>query len=103
MVDRKEKELGADVYKVTLFDVKKEWLCRPVEDRTEGEDLSGVPACEASQQRRSRPAKEGFTGCGYTLDTGASARGLDVFRIEWGAASAWGFCTLPLDRFLKGA
>ena len=96
----KAKEPG---YKVTLFDVKREWLCRPMADGEPGAVLSSVHACEEGDVGPASGARKGFTGCGYSMDTNSSTRGLEVFRLEWEAAAAWGFCVMPLDRFLEGA
>ena len=91
-------------YKITIFDVQRAWLCRPLLDVTPGEDISNVPACPAGEQEAAdRAHRAGFTGCGYTLDTGAATRGIDVYRVTWEEASAWGFCVMPLARFLEGA
>lgn len=105
MLTRKAADEALDQeYKITIFDVQREWLCRPVMDVAPGTDINDVPACQESEQRpANRHHRPGFTGCGYTLHTGASVRGLDVFRIPWQEASAWGFCVMPLDRFLEGA
>jgi hypothetical protein len=102
MISRKETQLD-DAYKAVVFDVKREWLCRPGDLLTEGGDQSGVKVCEGRQRRPIRHHRKGYTGCGYAMDTAASVRGPDVFRIQWQSASAWGFCTMPLDRFLSGA
>lgn len=103
MAARKPHGRARKPHKVTIFDVKGEWLCRPMEGRNPGEMVSGVAVCERSQQGRRCGHGRGYTGCGYTLDTGGSIRGLDVYRVQWKTASAWGFCVLPLDRFLEGA
>lgn len=90
-------------WKVVVFDVKREWLCRPAES-VPGDDLSGVATCEAGWQRRGRGARaRSYSGCGYLLDTVTQARTLDSFRVDWQTASTWGFCVLPLQRFLEGA
>ena len=103
MLQRGESTVAGD-YKITIFDVQRSWLCRPVTDLTPGTEINGVGACETSQQSSiNRRVSSGFTGCGYSLDTHASVRGLDVYRIQWADASSWGFCVLPLDRFLMGA
>ena len=47
-------------------------------------------------------AGHGFTGCGYSRDTGSGSRGLDVLRVRWEDAAREGFCVMPLDRFLEG-
>ncbi len=90
-------------YKVTIFDVQSGWLCRPIEGGTPGEDRSGVAICESSDAGAVGGHRPGYSGCGYTLDTSSSTRGIDVYRIRWSDASAWGFCVMPLDRFISGA
>ena len=90
-------------YKITLFDVRTDWLCRPIRDGVAGEVQGGVAICEEAQQHGVRGHRRGFTGCGYTMDTTDRSRGLDVYRVEWEVASTWGFCVLPLERFLDGA
>lgn len=91
-------------YKITIFDVQSDWLCRPIADADPGADVTGVAACfEKGDRHADRDHRPGYTGCGYTLDTHASTRGLDVFRVPWSEASAWGFCVMPLERFLQGA
>ncbi len=86
-------------YKLTLFDVSAEQLCRPVEHTAEGELADGLPACPAGQQEGARRV----SGCGFTWDSAADARGLDLFRISWREAARNGFCVMPLERFLSGA
>ena len=90
-------------WQVVVFDVEADWLCRPVEDVPAGQDQSGVRACDDAGSKALGGHRRGFTGCGYSLDTGASTRGLDVFRLDWETASTWGFCLMPLDRFMAGA
>ena len=105
MLERGEvsQSVGQD-YKITVFDVQREWLCRPLLSVASGEDVSDIVSCPASEQEAAdRSHRAGFTGCGYTLDTHASTRGLDVYRVPWSDASAWGFCVMPLTRFLEGA
>jgi hypothetical protein len=103
MKGRRARAAKVENYKITVFDVDASWLCRPIEEGTPGEEHAGVSICEQSQQKPLRANRRGFTGCGYTLDTGASMRGLDIYRIRWSEASAWGFCVLPLERFVNGA
>ncbi len=86
-------------YKVTLFDVSAQQLCRPVEHTLEGEDADGLPACpggRASGIRRD-------TGCGTSLDTALDGPGLQVYQLQWREAARNGFCVMPLERFLAGA
>lgn len=89
---RREATAG---YKVVLFDVPREALCRP----TEG-DTVGVPRCEDAGRLGVHP--KAWTGCGYLQDVATGERTLDVFRVDWSEASAQGFCLLPLPRFLAG-
>ncbi len=103
MVPRGGNRRAEGPWKITIFDVERDWLCRPVEDAEPGEDRYGVAACEAGEQRPLRGHKKGWTGCGYTLDVADATRGLDVYRVQWEVASAWGFCVMPLERFLGGA
>lgn len=90
-------------YKVTIFDVRADWMCRPVTGATPGSDVGGVAACDGKDAKPIYGHRAGFTGCGYTLDTAASTRGVDTFRVRWRDASSWGFCVMPLDRFISGA
>ena len=90
-------------YKVTIFDVKREWLCRPIAETEPGAIRAGVTVCEEKQQKPLCGHKKGWTGCGYAEDTQSKQRSLDVVRMRWSDASSWGFCVLPLDRFIEGA
>jgi len=103
MAPRRGGRAAKRPYKVTIFDVRADWLCRPIQAGTPGEDTLGVAVCEERDGKALRHHTQGYTGCGYTLDTAASNRGLDVFRVRWSEASAWGFCVMPLDRFISGA
>ncbi len=90
-------------WKVVIFDVKREWLCRPV-DADPADDFGGLDVCDVAWQAPS-PGQlpRSHTGCGYLVDSQTGVRTLDSFRVEWGTAVTWGFCVLPLSRFLEGA
>ena len=103
MAPRKGGFASTRPYKVTIFDVRADWLCRPIQGGTPGADTLGVAVCEEKDGKALRHHTAGYSGCGYSLDTAASTRGLDVFRVRWSEASAWGFCVMPLDRFISGA
>lgn len=90
-------------WKVVVFDVQRDWLCRPA-DADAGLELSGVPVCGDAWQGSGPGVKDrSYSGCGYLLDTRTEQKTLDVYRISWEDAVSWGFCVLPLERFLKGA
>jgi len=88
-------------WKVTLFDVRRDVLCRAILDGVPGENKRDVVICEEPQQKPKWGHKPGYTGCGYAMDTQTKARGLDVYRVRWADAASWGFCVLPLGRFLQ--
>ena len=103
MAPRNAARKAARGWKVTVFDVRSEWMCRPLEGTPAGEDHAGVVSCSEKAAKPMTSHRRGFSGCGYTLDTGSSTRGLDVYRVTWEAASSAGFCVMPLERFLSGA
>lgn len=102
---RSRRTIDPDAYKIVIFDVETDSLCRSVALSEDSTTLviEGLSACT----ERAKPAKlysrYGYTGCGYTWDTQSQSKGLDVYRISWQDASKWGFCVLPLSRFLLGA
>jgi hypothetical protein len=98
---KRGKRKAAQRWKITLFDVRRDILCRAIMDATPGEGRGGVSVCEESQHKPKWGHRPGFTGCGYIQDTQANVRGLDVYRVRWADAASWGFCVLPLSRFLK--
>ena len=85
-------------WKVTVFDVEADELCRPTDEGTPGTDAGGVPICAS----RGAGVRGKDRGCGYVIDRTDEGRGLDVFRIPWADAAVHGFCVLPVDRFLEG-
>ena len=101
---RSKREVDPSDYKVVIFDVHAERVCRPINTEEAGTEIEGLPVCEV---RGARPTslytRHGFTGCGYTQNTKTMSRGFDVYRIRWVDAATWGFCVMPLERFLEGA
>lgn len=80
-------------YVVTVFDVERATLCRPLsEDHLDRADA--VAACDkpGAESRRSP--------CGYTVNRVTDDPGLPTLRIRWRDAAARGFCVLPAPRFL---
>lgn len=85
-------------WKVTLFDVDRAELCRPIAG--EGAE-AGLNRCDhARRPPRVRP--RAWTGCGTLADAADGARTLDVYGVEWADAADEGFCVMPLSRFLHG-
>jgi hypothetical protein len=90
-------------WKIVVFDVKTDYLCRPALGNP-ADDLGGLDRCEEKWQKRAPGTKRAsFGGCGYLLDSQTGERTLDVYRIDWEHAAAWGFCVMPLERFVNGA
>ena len=85
-------------WKVTIFDVRADWLCRPIRGETPGLKVKGAAVCDERLQRGGRR----FTGCGYTLNTATGGKGLTLFRVPWRDAARWGFCVMPIERLLEG-
>ena len=94
------QKLRAD-YKVTVFEVARASLCRPM-DGEPGTIVAGVPVCDEPEQRQGRGIKAAaYTGCGYATDLASGVRGLDVLRSRWADAVTKGFCVLPWARMLS--
>lgn len=97
-----KQELRKD-YKIVLFDVKTEWLCRPVPGAEE-EKVAGLRRCSEGDQHRGWSIRsKAWSDCGYLLDMVSGIRTLDLYRVSWKDAATWGFCVMPLERFLEGA
>lgn len=87
-------------WKVTIFDVKRDQLCRPV-SAPEGSMKDGMAVCPTEEQRKGLGIKaSGWSGQGWLQDTVSGARSLDLYRIPWAVASSRGFCVLPWSRFV---
>lgn len=85
-------------YKVTIFEVRADLMCRPVEGADEGFVVDGLASCGHHDR-----ATSGNSGCGYTTDREDGSRGFDLYRVPWRDAAARGFCVLPLERYLEDA
>lgn len=84
-------------YKVVVFDVPRDMLCRPIADADFGEVIDGVGVCDDG-----RPdPRRGTAGCGTTEDLGSDAPGLPLYRAQWSELARNGFCVLPAERFLR--
>lgn len=84
-------------WKVTIFEVAPDRLCRPLPGR-EGEVVTGLAVCD----RGDRGLAGTDDGCGHTRDHHSHESGLDLFRTRWRDAASNGFCVLPAERFLLG-
>jgi hypothetical protein len=91
-------------YKITVFDVQRNTLCRPIKGKEAGSIHENVTIClEQENKPKSWGHRHGFSGCGYAVNSKTNKRSLDVFRVRWLDASAMGFCVFPMARFLDGA
>ena len=91
-------------YKITIFDVDRKMLCRPIRDAKEGVLRANVQICFQEEITPiSWEHRHGFTGCGYAIHSQTQKRSFDVFRVQWLDASSMGFCVFPMKRFLDGA
>lgn len=84
-------------FKVVIFDVSREDLCRPVVEVEAEMPIQGVPPCPS---RLARPDKV-TTGCGHTLDHRTGGPGFTQYAIRSRTAHAKGSCTVPLERYLE--
>jgi len=82
-------------YKVTIFEVEREDLCRPV-DEEEGTAVAGLPACA----KGTKGVAVKTNSCGNSLDLGTGEPGPAIYLAPWREAAESGFCVLPLERFL---
>ena len=82
-------------YKVVVFDVRAENLCRPLGDREGGIEAGGLASCVEPGTR----LKEAHDGCGRLVDTQTGAT-TPVLRARWDDVVRNGFCVLPAERFL---
>lgn len=86
-------------YKVVVFDVSRETLCRAVDLFSGAEHVAGVPICAPDQGK----AVPHDSGCGFVLDGADGQQSFEVFRIRWRDAVRGGFCVLPAERFVQEA
>lgn len=89
-------------YKITLFDVKREWLCRPYAAPADSTQ-EGLSVCTMEERKPAGVRGRAWSDCGFLQDVATGDRTLDVYRVDWATAATWGFCVMPLERFLEGA
>jgi hypothetical protein len=77
-------------YKVVVFDVAREVLCRPVEGLEPGEVVGGVAVCDANAH-----ATRKIESCGVVVGSGIA-----TYRGRWAELASAGFCVLPAARFV---
>lgn len=107
---RSRRTIDSNDYKIVIFDVETASLCRSINqtelvqtDPAVPSVIEGLSVCTERAKPATLYSRFGYTGCGYTWDTQSQSRGIDVYRTTWQDASKWGFCVLPLSRFLLGA
>ncbi|MCP4805885.1 MAG: hypothetical protein GY913_03590 [Proteobacteria bacterium] len=77
------------LYKVTVFEVAGEELCRPIQGLEPGAVITGARVCERSRS------------CGTSTDTLTGEPGLAVYEVPWRDAARWGFCVAPLELYVN--
>ncbi len=82
-------------YKVLVFDVTRDMLCRPL-DAEPASMVGGVPVCELSDKHFRDTDR-----CGWLVDTRTRRRSLPALRAQWGDLVRAGFCVLPAERFVR--
>lgn len=86
-------------YKVVIFDVSADRICRPVvptAEQLDGGRLVGVAPCE---EDHAGPHKR-YEGCGWLTDLATGQPSIQAYRARWNDLAANGFCLLPLERFV---
>jgi len=94
---RKRSKEPKRSYKVVVFDVRAEQLCRPLGDREGGEEAFGMVSCP----ERATRFKERSDDCGTLEDRATGGAGPVVYRARWRDVVRNGFCVLPAERFLE--
>lgn len=83
-------------WKVVVFDVRAEQLCRPMLDREGGLEAFGMVSCPERVAR----FREANDGCGALEDRSDGGEGPAVYRARWRDVVRNGFCVLPAERFV---
>lgn len=97
--ERKKANEPRRRWKVVVFDVDRDDLCRPIDGSDETDIVDGVSGCPGGLGR----ARRHYAGCGVTTDRRDGGAGFVVYRVTWRDAARDGFCVLPADRFVAEA
>ncbi len=95
---RKSHRPPRRAWKVTIFEVPIDSLCRPLAVGEPGEVADGLFVCK----RGDKGIPGAYEGLGRTTDLRTQQEGLEIFSLQWRDAAASGFCVLPAERFLVG-
>lgn len=93
---RKRSKEPKRPWKVVVFDVRAEQLCRPLLDREGGLEAFGMVSCP---ERVARFREDG-DGCGTLTDLADGGEGPRAYRARWRDVVRNGFCVLPAERFV---
>jgi hypothetical protein len=94
---RKRSADPKKLYKIVIFDVRRDDLCRPVAGHDKPVALEGLVSCP---ERASKPSA-GHSGCGYTIDRQTGETGVREYQADWSDLARNGFCVLPAARFVQ--
>lgn len=83
-------------YKVTIFEVASQHLCRPIEGALETDVIDGVHACSGGLNRTTKT----YDGCGVATDFNLASPGPTLYKAQWRDLARNGFCLLPAERFV---
>lgn len=95
--ERKRSKEPRGRYKVVVFDVSRDLLCRPLDGIEGGTLVDGVVACDRARSNGR------YGGCGVATDLATGKRGPEVYEIAWRDAAARGFCVVPAQRYVDEA
>ncbi len=89
MVGKRAGWRSRRLYKVVIFEVRAEELCRPIDGIEPGAVIGGAGVCDRSK------------GCGRSEDKLVGEEGLEVYEIPWRDAARSGFCVVPMEVYVQ--
>lgn len=86
-------------WKVTVMDVERSQLCRPVAGVEPGTDVAGVLACPG---RLGKPGRD-TAGCGRSIDRKTTDDAAHRYAVRRSDAQTRGYCVVPLETYIERA
>ena len=94
--EQKRADNPRRLYKVIVFEVATDDVCRPLDGYSDPRTVAGVVTCSPARSR----VNGRYEGCGLLTDRADPTQHTTVYRVRWGDAAREGFCVLPAERFL---